>query len=498
MLSLFFTALVGITCVYGLLNLCWKKWTQNLSFIPGPPTIPIFGSALILEYDVHKLFKQMQGYSQKYDHLYLLWIAHKPVIISSCLAYSEAILRSQDMLTKSSLYWFLHEWLGTGLLTSSGKKWKSRRRAITPSFHFGILKGFVSIFEEHSKRLVEKLKLKADTGEAVDIQVPVSLATLDAISETSMGVKIHAQDSGNTEYVKAVNSMNFQLNVRQKSPWLWPQLTYPYTFSGKKFYKNLKILKDFTLGVINNRIESRKSGQHKKCSETQNEISAQKVFFLDMLLDAYDKGEIDADGIREEVDTFMFEGHDTTAAGISWTLYLISRHPEVQEKLHAEIDNAPDTDNIEDKIRNMKYLESIIKESLRLHPPVPLFGRILEEDTRIEEHVIPKGTELGIDVVSLHTNPEYWDHPLSFDPERFYDEKFAKRNPYVYVPFSAGSRNCIGQKFAMLELKIMVYYVMSNFQIKSMQAEKDVQECIDIIHKSMNGLHIQFCSRRSV
>ena len=125
-----------------------------------------------------------------------------------------------------------------------------------------------------------------------------------------------------------------------------------------------------------------------------------------MVLDIYDKGEIDVEGITEEVDTFMFEGHDTTSSGLSWILYSIGRHNEVQGKLHAEIDKASGADNILDKIRDMKYLEYVIKEALRLHPPVPYFGRIFEQDTVINEHVLPKGTEIMVDVLGLHTNPD--------------------------------------------------------------------------------------------
>ena len=180
-------------------------------------------------------------------------------------------------------------------------------------------------------------------------------------------------------------------------------------------------------------------------------------------------------GIREEVDMFMFGGHDSTASALSWTLYLIGRHPEVQKKLHTEIDNAPVSENLSDKIRNMKYLEYVIKESLRLYPPAPFYERFLDKDTRIDGHVLPKGTTRSMDVIGIHTNPEYWDDPLCFNPDRFGDEKFCKRNPYTYLPFSTGPRNYIGQKFAMLEEKIFVYFVLSNFQINSVQDDKHVE-----------------------
>ncbi|XP_057313640.1 cytochrome P450 4C1-like [Hydractinia symbiolongicarpus] len=396
------------------------------------------------------------------------------------------------MLRKANLYWILFDWLGSGLLTSYGSKWRKRRRLITPTFHFNILNDFTSIFVEHSESLVAKFKLECDTGKAIDVQVPISLAALDVICETAMGVKINSQQCATSEYGKSIHSMNSHLQLRQRSPWLWSNFIYKFTSSGKSYYKDLNVLHDFTIDVINKRIKSRK----KLKESTSDQSNLRKEVFLDMLLDLYDEGEIDIDGIREEVDTFMFEGHDTTATGLAWILYLLGRHPEVQKKLHAEIDSV-DTrcGNVIEKIRELKYLEYVIKEGLRLHPPVSLFARLVEKDTVIGEHVIPSGTEIGLDVYALHSNPEYWDEPERFNPDRFSEEKFLKRNPYCYVPFSAGSRNCVGQKFAMLEEKIFLFNVMSNFYLTSIQHKDEVEECFEIIHKSNNGLMVKFSSR---
>lgn len=97
--------------------------------------------------------------------------------------------------------------------------------------------------------------------------------------------------------------------------------------------------------------------------------------------------------------------------------------------------------------------------------------------------------------MSLHTNPAYWDEPFTFNPDRFSEEKFAKRNPYCYVPFSAGPRNCIGQKFAMLEEKVLLYHIVLNFEIEATQKESDVHPCFEIIHKSVNGLNVKLTQR---
>ena len=214
--------------------------------------------------------------------------------------------------------------MGTGLLTSTGPKWKKRRREITPSFHFSILNDFSTIFEDHSKILVEKLKKFAGTGDVVEMQEPVSLAKLDVICETSMGVKIDAQGAPSSPYASAINALNTHLQTRMKKPWLWPRFLYTLSPTGKDFYKNLDTVRNFTIDVINKNIARRKSEKERGGGEIEAEIEAEgnkkrrrpKVF-LDTLLDLFDAGEIDIEGIQEEVDTFMFEGHDTTATGMT-------------------------------------------------------------------------------------------------------------------------------------------------------------------------------------
>ena len=114
----------------------------------------------------------------------------------------------------------------TGLMTATNDKWRNRRRAITPTFHFTILNDFQKVFVKQAQILVEKLKKVADTDEMTDVQVPVSLAALDIICETAMGVSINAQSDSESEYVNAINSANTELQVRMRAPWYWPDFIY--------------------------------------------------------------------------------------------------------------------------------------------------------------------------------------------------------------------------------------------------------------------------------
>ncbi|KFM65250.1 Cytochrome P450 4c3, partial [Stegodyphus mimosarum] len=170
--------------------------------------------------------------------------------------------------------------------------------------------------------------------------------------------------------------------------------------------------------------------------------------FLDLLLDLHIKDNILSEqDIREEVDTFMFAGHDTTAMGISWALYNIGLRPDIQEAIHEELDVIFGNDDqrpitVED-VREMKYLECVLKESQRLYPSLPVIGRELEEDVVIDGYTVPAGTTCMLATFMLHRNPEIFPNPEVFDPDRFLPENCVGRHPFAYVPFSAGPRNCI-------------------------------------------------------
>lgn len=470
---------------FALLLFLWKRNVSKFPKIECGPCIPILGWIPFVESEPTNYRKQLITFSQKYNYLYVLWATFIPVLQVGCVEYVEPLLNSTEHITKSFFYKFHQPWLGTGLVLSTGKKWKTRRKQITPSFHFSILNEFQNVIMKQAKVLVEKLKKCADGNEEIDIQSTVSLTMLDIICETAMGVSIDAQMNANSQYVSAIHKVNTQIEKRAKTPWYWPDFIYPYTTSGKEFFKNLKIIHHFTSEVIKNRIFMKQ--YEGNVSEANRSSSA----FLDMLIDLYTKGEIDEEGIQEEVDTFMFEGHDTTSSGLSWTLYCLGKYPDIQRKLRAEIDTISDDDDncLVEKIKALKYLEYVIKEAIRLYPPVPMIGRKLMRDTIIEGHTFPAGMEFFVHMFALHTNPAYWDDPFEFQPERFSEERSCKRHPFCYVPFSAGPRNCIGQKFAMLEEKIVLFLIIRNFELHL--SGKDIIPVFEVVQRSENGIFMK-------
>ncbi|MBW02511.1 Cytochrome P450 4V2, partial [Eschrichtius robustus] len=244
--------------------------------------------------------------------------------------------------------------------------------------------------------------------------------------------------------------MSDSIHQRMKMPWLWLDLLFFIFKDGWEHKRSLKILHNFTKNVITERANEMK--RHEEGRSNDKDFpphNNKRRGFLDLLLNVTDDqgNKLSYEEIREEVDTFMFEGHDTTAAAINLSLYLLGSYPEVQQKVDHELEEVfgrSDRPATLDDLKKLKYLECVVKESLRLFPSVPFFARNLNEDCEVAGYRIVKGSQVIIMPYALHRDPRYFPNPEEFKPERFFPENSKGRHSYAYVPFSAGPRNCIG------------------------------------------------------
>ncbi|XP_048825781.1 cytochrome P450 4V2-like [Brienomyrus brachyistius] len=474
------------------------KWIE-MKPIPGlEGAYPIVGNALNFKSNAADFFSQVIEGTDKFRHLPLLkiWVGPMPFIALYHAETVELVLNNPRHMDKSYSYRFLHPWLGTGLLTSTGEKWRRRRKMLTPTFHFSILAEFLEVMNEQAEILIKKLEKHGGQG-PFDCFRFITLCALDIICETAMGKKIDAQHNSDSEYVQSVYRMSDIITRRQRAPWLWPDFIYNLLGEGKEHTKRLKILHSFTEGVIRERTE------HTDNTESDSESdrgTKKRRAFLDMLLRATDEdgNYLSQNDIKEEVDTFMFEGHDTTAASMNWALHLLGSHQEIQRKVLQELTEvfgaSQRTVNIDD-LRKLRYLECVIKESLRLFPSVPLFARNICEECQINGFKVPKGVNAIIIPYALHRDPRYFPDPEEFRPERFLPEHSAGRHPYAFIPFSAGLRNCIGQRFAMMEEKVILTWILRHFHVESSQKREDLRPLGDLILRPEQGIWIKLQRR---
>uniref|UniRef100_A0A182TC62 Cytochrome P450 n=1 Tax=Anopheles maculatus TaxID=74869 RepID=A0A182TC62_9DIPT len=309
---------------------------------PGGRIVPVLGNLLELLFkNPVQTFTYARENAARYGASYRQWIDGKVILNITRIKEAEKILASTQHTRKSILYKFLHPLMGDGLLCSKGAKWQQRRRILTPAFHFNILPKFLTIFQEESDKLVRQLDRFADGVQDIVLQSVVTSFALHTICETAMGVKLDAYNEAD-EYKAKVYEVGEMLVHRTMSPWLYNDRVYRLLGYDGPLAESLKPIHHFTRSIIRQRRQSfQAQSQPKPDPNSEDNMyfgNKQRYAMLDTLLAAEAKEQIDEEGIREEVDTFMFEGHDTTAAAIMFTIVLLANEQDVQERCYKELE----------------------------------------------------------------------------------------------------------------------------------------------------------------
>uniref|UniRef100_A0A1B6LUI8 Cytochrome P450 n=1 Tax=Graphocephala atropunctata TaxID=36148 RepID=A0A1B6LUI8_9HEMI len=469
----------------------FKSRRQRLyEAIPGPRSYPIIGSLLEFNYPTVEVTETLKQLSFKYGPVYMVRLGKDPVVCIRRPPDIEIVLGSTSMIDKAPLYWPLYPWLNRGLLTSGGDKWRKHRKILTPAFHFKVLEKFVPVFEKNAHILVKKLA--GMVGKEFNIMPTIALCSLDIISETAMGLEVNAQVA-ESKYVKAVNELQ-EIIAHRNFDMIGRTFIFDLLPVGRRHAELISYLHSVTENVMKERKAKLQEEVIDEDGDQWNEDMGirKKKAFLDLLLEYNKEGAGMSDTeIREEVDTFLFEGYDTTSSTLSFCLYCLSQHQDVQDKAFEELNGifgGSDRETTFQDFQEMKYLEKVIKETLRLYPTVQFIARYANKDLELTGgYTVPKETSILILIETMNHDPELFPDPFKFDPERF-DTKLS--HPYGFVPFSAGPRNCIGQKYAMLEVKSVVSLVLRKFRL--LPSDIPITSWFNIVLKSKTGINLSF------
>uniref|UniRef100_A0A336MRC1 CSON004758 protein n=1 Tax=Culicoides sonorensis TaxID=179676 RepID=A0A336MRC1_CULSO len=493
---------------------------NSYNFIPFAPGVRACKGNKIAEYEMKTLLvKMLKLYKIQLKDDYEpdiswdvvlkpyngVWIKLKPRISNP--DDIEAILTSSKVLEKSNDYYMFESWLGGGLLISHGPKWHSRRKILTHAFHFKILDDFVRVFDLKADVLVKQIN-KHLNGPAFDVCPYVTLYTLDVICETAMGIKMDVQTNSDSEYVRNVVEISSILywrlfNVFARESWIFRWMP-----QAKRHDYLVDRIQQFTMKVIDTRrkeFESKTEINQNTIANPDDEdadIGVKKRYaLLDLLLAAKQDGQpLTDDDIREEVNNFMFAGHDTTTSAIEFLLYNLAKYPDVQKKVFEEIVEVMGTDTDEPitlhKLNNLHYLDLVLKESLRLYAPVPMINRQVREDVELNGKLYPAGITIVVFIDGMHHDPKYFKDPEMFIPERHAAIKNADtKNPFSYVPFAAGFRNCIGQKFAQYEIKSVISKLLRHYEFSLGSDDFIPVLKPELILKPGNGINLKIKPR---
>ncbi|GJQ75129.1 hypothetical protein Trydic_g9737 [Trypoxylus dichotomus] len=505
--------------------------------IPGPRYIETLKRYLDTRKPPDEIFKVALEVASKYDNLVRLWVGPHLLVGLFNPADVETILSSHVHLEKSVEYKFFQPWFGNGLLISYGDIWKNHRKMIAPTFHMNILKSFFPNFNDISRKVCKKME--REKGKPFDCHEYMSGVTVDILLETVMGYKEPRSEDSGFEYALAVMKMCSILHQRSYKPWLRFDSVFKKTKFSTEHDKLLSIIHDLT----NKAVDSRKKDHLQKKSDVvdikttvvqeekpmilkeriqgynngtavrddldendENDVGEKKrLAFLDALTEAALQEGVNftEQEVRDQVSTIMFEGHDTTAAGSSFVLCMLGVHQHIQEKVVQELDEIfqkSDRPVTYQDTLEMKLLERVIMETLRMYPPVPIIARKINEDVKLAsgDYTIPEGTTVVIAPFVLHRDPKSFPNPNVFNPDNFLPEKCQERHFYSYIPFSAGPRSCVGRKYAMLKLKVLLATILRRFKVISSVEEKDFVLQGDIILKRTDGFMIQLEDRQTI
>ena len=427
-----------------------KKPNKSKKPIPPFPTEKhwLFGSAYLLRTDS---IKQINIFIKKYGDIFSLSLPfHRVMVVSNPDFAKYVLLDNNKNYTKSLAYDMLKMLLGNGLLTSEGEFWKKQRRLTQPAFHRKKLEGLTAMMVERAKQSAEKIEKYAQNGQHFDVLPEMNMLTLDIISKAIFSAGVDGKEDIVTRQITLLNEYTIEkINQPLRLP---PQIPTPFNIRERKA---LDILNAVVEEIIDKR---RKEG-------------VSKDDLLSMLMDARDEdtGEaMDNKQLRDEVMTIFLAGNETSSNALTWTLYLLSQNPEAERKMIAEIDEKLNAGVVLSfgTVMEFHYVKQVIEESLRLYPPAYTVGRRTIEDDEIGDFSVPKGTNVLVPIIHFHRSPKYWNDPEKFDPDRFAPEKRGNIDRFVYFPFGAGPRVCIGNNFAMVEMLIILITFYRKFRFK--------------------------------
>lgn len=350
--------------------------------------------------------------------------------------------------SKSRAYNVLRILFGNGLVTSEGEFWRGQRRLVQPAFHRSRLNQLFNMMVDRVSDCVRNLGSVAKSGKAIDVGPVLSRLTLDIIARAMFGADVEGVAADVSRHIWTLNEFALRL-LRHPLLFLIPR-NIPLPFNHRAI-RALRELDRIVLGIINAR---------RRNPQLHDDL-------LGMLLSACDeetgKGMTDQQ-LRDEVMTIFVAGHETTANAMSWLLYLVSQHPEVEERLHAEVDGfSPDEKIALEDAGRFPYARQAIEESLRMYPSIWSVGRRCTTADEVGGFSIPVGMNMVMPIFYFHWSERFWPESKRFDPDRFAPDRRPSPDQMIYFPFGAGPRSCVGNHFALQELLILTVMLHRHF-----------------------------------
>lgn len=417
---------------------------------PGPAgAAPMLRNLLRLQRDAGSLFTDLH---HKYGDLvrlplgpYLTHLNIHPDGIRHVLVDNNA------NYVRGAMYERFKIFFGEGLLTTDGPTWRASRRRVSPLFHRAAIATMAQDMTEATEVVLDRLHAAALVGKPVDVVPPMMDLALSALGRIVFGTDLLPQSARVAPAMQvSLEAMIFKGTPSQMTPDWMPT----------RYNRRIR----WATGTIDAAVRQI-IAEHEHRAEP-----SERPTLVDLLLAARDPAQesaaIGAQAVEDEMKTVFMAGHETTGVGLSWALRELSLHPEVQERMAAEVEQvlAGRTPQVDD-LPELPVVRMVVDETLRLHPPIWLFPRDAVADDSIGGHPIPAGSSVFMVPHVTHRHPGLWPDPDRFDPERFAADAVRDRPRFAYLPFGGGQRQCIGNGMALLQMQLTLAMLVQRYRV---------------------------------
>ncbi|MCG6135663.1 MAG: cytochrome P450 [Nostoc sp. LLA-1] len=434
--------------------------------LSAPPVNSIVGHLLELGQDPLGFLTRCRDYGD----IVPLQLGLTPACLVTNPEYIEEVLKNRHDFIKSRGSRALKTLLGEGLLTTEGESWFWQRRLVQPVFHQKRINRYGEIMVEYTNQMLQTWH----DGEIHDIHADMMHLTLQIVMKCIFSAEV---DAGEAKVVANALDVAMQWfeSKRRQNFLVWEWFPRPENL---RYRRAIAQMDEAIYKLIQERRHS---------EEKPNDL-------LTMLMEAKDEEtgqQMDDKLLRDEVATLMLAGHETTANTLSWTWMLLAQNPEVREKLASELNQVLQgrLPTLED-LGQLVYTQQVIKESMRLYPPVSIMGREAAVDTHIGGYEIPQGMSIMISQWVMHRHPKYFANSTAFQPERWIQELEKQLPKGVYFPFGSGPRICIGKGFAQMEAALILATIAQSFQV-DLVPEHPIVPQPSITLRPEHGLKVQ-------
>ncbi|XP_034137517.1 probable cytochrome P450 313a4 isoform X2 [Drosophila guanche] len=470
----------------GLMFVLWIYflWSRRRFYlltlkIPGPIGYPFMGMAHKL---IHRedILKEFGIYLAKHGPTIFSWLGPIPFMIVSDPQVVQDILTSPHCVNKGIIYKAVDDGAGVGLFSLKDPRWSVHRKMLNPAFGHKVLLSFLPIFNKETAQLLGQLETLPGGGEQDLIPLLQSL-TLGIATQTTMGCDVKCEENFKSNSLmeryqcclETMTDMCF-------SPWLNSRWARQLAGKEDSYHRAKTEIRAFIRKLIQKRL----------AEDTEDSIkSKDKNIFLNLATDLLRRGVFSLTNVEDESNVIVFGAFETTANTVYYILMLLAMFPQYQERAFEEIKSLfPDGGDFEvtyEDTQQMKYLDLVINESMRVIPPVPVVSRQTAQDLTLTNGiVVPKGVQIAINMFHMHRSKQIWGPEAEiFNPDNFLPHNSRDKHPYAFIPFTKGIRNCIGWRYALISIKVTLAKLLRNYSFKTSFKFEDLYYVEDITMK---------------